>query len=767
MRKPVIIFLFLVAVWSQLAGKENPGALSLWYNQPARQWVEALPVGNGFQGAMIFGGVHQDRIQLNEESVWTHERVFTDKRNGHRYIPKIRSLLFKEQFEAAEQLINEHVLHPHGHANTFQTLGDLYITFSGSQEFSDYKRILDLDSALVKVSYRLGDVNYQREYFSSNPARSTVVRLSADKQGSLSFSLSLSRPGEGEKVTVEGNELVMRQKVDDKKGVTYETRVRLIASGGTIITRNSEIAVQGADEVVLVQVAATDYRQDDPARMCRDFLSRTDNRSYEQIKSEHVADYRNLFGRVSLDLGNSDACFFPTDQRLEALKMGSADPGLFALYYQFGRYLLISSSRPGSLPANLQGLWDPTLTPPWNADYHININIQMNYWPSETTNLSECHIPFLDFVGNLRTHGRETASRLYGAKGFTAHHTTDAWHYTTGWGEPRWAMWPMGAAWATTHIWEHFLFTRDTAFLREDGYEVMLEAARFLSDYLVKDPETGLLVSGPSMSPENEFITPQGNRASVVMGASMDHQIIYHLFTACLEAAEVLDRADGFTRKLRKQLDRLTPPLIDEDGRILEWSRDFKEAEPGHRHMSHLYGLFPSSQFTWAQTPELMEAARRVIEARLQHGGGHTGWSRAWMVNFYARLKDSDQAYQNMRALLTKSTHPNFFDNHPPFQIDGNFGGTSGMTEMLLQSHQDYIELLPALPDEWAYGSVKGLKARGGYTVDLEWESGKLKKAVVTALVDTTVALMYGGKKVSVTLQKGEPRVILAEVWVN
>jgi len=762
MRNLLILLSLIFSVVTSVTSQNSKAPLSLWYNQPAQQWVEALPIGNGHLGAMIFGGVENERIQLNEETVWTHQHVYRDKTNGHKYISKIRSLLFKEQYEEAEQLINEHILNPHVHSltNSYQTLGDLHLTFFGYEQYSDYHRELNLDSALVKISYKSGDVHFKREYFSSNPAKSNIIWLSASKPGSISFKAELSRPGDGEMVTVEGNELIMRQKVDNKEGVTFETRVRIVNKGGEVILGNKEIVITGADEVMLIQVAATDYRKDNPASLCKAYLNLTNSRSYQQIKSEHIADYRNLFGRVSLDLGNTDAVYFPTNQRLDALRNGSSDPGLFALYFQFGRYLLISSSRPGSLPANLQGIWEGTLTPPWNADYHININIQMNYWPSETTNLSECHLPFLEFIGKLRPKGSETARQVYGAKGFTAHHTTDAWFYTTGQGEPKWAMWPMGAAWAATHIWEHFLFTRDTAYLKNYGFEVMLDAARFLSDYLVEDPKTGLLVSGPSMSPENEFITPKGNRASVVMGPSMDHQIIFHLFNACIDAAEILKTKGSFIRKLQNQLSRLTPPKIGEDGRILEWAVNLQEAEPGHRHMSHLYGLFPSAQFSWEKTPEFMEAARRVIEKRLQHGGGHTGWSRAWMVNFFARLKDSEEAYQNMRALLTKSTLPNLFDNHPPFQIDGNFGGTSGIAEMLLQSHQGYIELLPALPKQWSQGSVKGLKARGGFTLDFTWEEGKLSEVTITSAFDTAVDLMYAGHRVSIHLKKNQPRVI-------
>ncbi|WP_016778395.1 glycoside hydrolase family 95 protein [Anaerophaga thermohalophila] len=769
-KKTIILSVLLSFISLAAMHAEEPlSKLTLWYNEPAEQWEEALPIGNGRLGAMIFGSVAQEKLQLNEESIWTKKDEYADKPDGYKHIKKIRRLLFDEQYKEAEKLVRKHLLSQRmpGGTNTYQTLGELTLSFEGHQDFSNYHRELDIEKAVAKVSYHSDGVKYTREYFSSHPANATIIKLSADKPGKISFTAHLNRPGEGEKIRAKDNMLVMHQKVDNQEGVTYETRVRISASGGTTQIDGNTIKIEDADEVILTQVAATNYHGESPINMCRKTLSDLEEKDYKALKTEHISDYQSLFNRVSLDIGSSDACYFPTDERLKALRNGSEDPALFSLYFQFGRYLLISSSRAGTMPANLQGIWAKSLTPPWNADYHLNINSQMNYWPAEVTNLSECHLPYLYFIGELRENGRKTAKKLYGAEGFTAHHGTDAWHYTTAQGHPQWAMWPMGAAWAATHIWKHFEFTRDTAFLDNYGYDVMQEAALFLSDFLVEDPETGMLVSGPSISPENTFITPEGNKAFVVMGPSMDHQIIHHLFGCVIDAAEVLNINSRFIHKIKRQLNQLTPPEIGDDGRILEWATELKEAEPGHRHMSHLYGLFPSDQFSWQETPELMKAAARVIEERLRYGGGHTGWSRAWMVNFYARLKDSNNAYQNMRALLTKSTHPNLFDNHPPFQIDGNFGGTSGMTEMLLQSHQDYIELLPSLPEEWDTGSVTGLKARGGHTVDIFWENGILTKAVITSPVDTKIQMVYNNKSTHINLKKGKPGTIISGDFVK
>jgi alpha-L-fucosidase 2 len=485
------------------------------------------------------------------------------------------------------------------------------------------------------------------------------------------------------------------------------------------------------------------------------------------LKQDHIRDYQALFQRVSLRLGPKqpelNRSSVPIDRRLEAFRRGADDPALISLYFQFGRYLLISSSRPGCLPANLQGIWNPWLKAPWDSDYHLNINLQMNYWPADVTNLSECHHPFFDFIERLAENGRETARAAYGCRGFVAHHTTDVWLYSAPLGRVVWGMWPMAAGWCARHFMEYYHYTQDKEFLRKRAFPVLKEAALFYLDWLVRHPASGKWVSGPSISPENRYRIPSGEEASICMGASMDQQIIWDTFTNVLEAAERLGISDEYTRQVEQVRAELAMPEIGPDGRLLEWNEPFAEVEPGHRHISHMYALHPGNQYTLSRAPEMMGAARKSLEYRLRHGGGHTGWSRAWIINLFARLGDGEKAYENVVELLRTSTLPNLFDNHPPFQIDGNFGGAAGIAEMLLQSHDREIVLLPALPAAWSEGRITGLKARGGFEIDLEWSDGQLQHAALWSEKGGNPRLRYGSIRLEFEADPGVLYTITAK----
>ena len=737
---------------SVAGGTSPPSApLTLWYRQPALEWVQALPVGNGRLGGMVFGGVNLERVQLNEETIWVGHPQDTTNPEALRYLPQVRQLLFEGRNKEAEAMAQAHLMGNPVRIKPYQPLGNLWLDFGRLDAVVDYRRELSLDTAIASICYRAGDARYTRECFASATDQALVMRLACDKPGRVSVRLRLTREQETECVVDAPDRLVLRGQLhsEDKSGRTiaglrFQAILQVCPTGGSLRADQDSITVCEADALLLVLVAATDYRGDDPDRQSRQYLEVAE-KGYSALRAAHIAEYQALFSRVTLDLGSGPNANLPTDERLGAVKQGVNDPGLVSLYFQYGRYLLISSSRRGCLPANLQGLWNESLQPPWSSDYHTNVNLQMNYWPAEVTQLPECHEPLFDLIESLVESGRRTAKVHYGCRGFVVHHLTDAWGFTTP-ADGVWGVWPVGAAWLCAHLWEHFAFSGDVRFMRERAYPLIKEAARFILDFLVPDQE-GRLVTNPSHSPENRFRKPDGAESVFTYGATMDLQIVRELLAHCIEAERILGVREGLSAEIEETLHRLAPMHISaRTGRLQEWIEDYEEVEPGQRHISHLYAVYPGCQITLRGTPELAEAAVKSLAYRLAHGGGHTGWSRAWIISLWARFEQPEQAWENLHALLARSTLENLFDTHPPFQIDGNLGGTAAIAEMLVQSHEREIHVLPALPTAWPEGRVGGLMARGGYVVDVEWSCGQ---------VDRLAILPRFGGKVRIRAAKG------------
>lgn len=768
---------------------------TLWYKQPAQHFEESLVLGNGKMGASVFGGVESDKIYLNDATLWSGEPVDPNMNpDAHTFIPAIREALRNEDYKLADSL-NRYV--QGSFSQSYAPLGTMFIDFEHSEAHENYYRELNIGRAVSKVSYEVDGVTFTREYFISYPDKLMVIKLKSSKKGELNFNIGFksllkykllaeenilkangyapyhAEPGYRGKMA---NDVLF----DENRGTRFTTLIKIKDADGEIIEGENNLGLSGASEATILVSIATSFNGFDknPATeglddmaIASDNLDKAFSKSFEELKKVHLLDYQSYFDRLSLSLGETDAPYLPTDERLRRYAEGKEDKNLEILYFQFGRYLLISSSRTEGVPANLQGIWNPYIRPPWSSNYTININAEENYWLAEIANLSEMHLPLLSFIENISTTGKVTAETFYGVGGWAACHNSDIWAMSNpvgnfGKGNPVWANWNMGGTWLSTHLWEHYIFTQDEEFLRDKGYDIMKAAAQFCLEWLVED-ENGMLITSPSTSPENLYINTEGYRGATLYGATADLAMIRESFEQTIKASKILGVDEDFRLKLKEALARLYPYQIGHKGNLQEWYHDWEDSDPKHRHQSHLFGLHPGHHIDPVNTPDLAEACRISLEIK---GDETTGWSKGWRINLWARLWDGNRAYKMYRELLRYvdpdgvktsyakggGTYPNLFDAHPPFQIDGNFGGAAAVIEMLVQSTEDEIRLLPALPDVWDNGEIKGVRARGGFEISMDWKVNALSNVIVKSEKGGNTNLISGDKQIEIRLGRGE-----------
>lgn len=718
---------------------------TLWYGSPAEDWNKALPVGNGRIGAMVFGQPLDELIQLNEDSVWSGGAIKRNNPSALGNLRKVRNLIKDGNIAEAEKTVSECFSGVPESARHYMPLGDLRIRQFKDSDCTYESRSLDLETAVCTTVYRVGNITYTREVICSSPEQVLAVHISASKKGSISLKVGMGgRNGYFDCNTpVSDSEILFSGGCGGKKGIQFAAFVKVLSAGGSVYASGGFITAEDCDEVTILLGAQTSFRTEDCENAAKCDVLAAAEKSYRELLEEHTADYKVYFDRagIALEDDSEGASALPTDERLARIKEGKRDSLLTQLYFDYGRYLMISGSREGTLPLNLQGIWNKDMEPAWGSRFTVNINTEMNYWLAEVCALGELHSPLFDHIERIRENGRTTAEEMYGCRGFVCHHNTDIWGDTAP--QDIWlpaTQWPLGAAWLCLHIRDHYLYTLDKEFLAKK-YDTLKEASMFFVDFLIPDKQ-GRLVTCPSVSPENTYITEKGKKGHVCMGPSMDSQIIYELFSAVIESGEILDKDHEYCNMLKSMRDKLPVPEIGKNGQIMEWLEDYDEDEPGHRHISQLFALYPASRISMRKTPELAKAARITLERRLENGGGHTGWSRAWIINHRARLFDGKGVEDNLQALLADSTADNLFDMHPPFQIDGNFGGAAGIAEALLQSTNGEVILLPALCPSWKSGNFKGLRARGGFKVSCVWANGRPTECTVRSLAGETLRLV-------------------------